>query len=123
MYHANKDLETLQCLVKHGALCLQELLYWLVLIEGLICNILSKRNRLGVFTEAENIQEFVKAVHILYSNPEECVQMGKRGRCYILETSNSGSWNSVNILALLNLLLGTKFTVFITFTLAVDNVC
>lgn len=28
---------------KHGALCLQELLYWLVLIEGLICNILSKR--------------------------------------------------------------------------------
>ena len=43
LYHANKDLETLQCLVKHGALCLQELLYWLVLIEGLICNILSKR--------------------------------------------------------------------------------
>ena len=44
-----------------------------------------EKNRLGVFTEAENIQEFVKAVHILYSNPEECVQMGKRGRCYILE--------------------------------------
>ena len=49
-----------------------------------------EKNRLGVFTEAENIQEFVKAVHILYSNPEECVQMGKR----YSRTSNSGSWNS-----------------------------
>ncbi len=41
-------------------------------------------NKVGLFTEADNLDTFTDAILELYNNQEECAEMGKRGREFIL---------------------------------------
>ena len=57
-------------------------------------------NGLGRFVEAEDVNEFVGAILDLYGNPRECIQMGLRGRQYILDnlTRNIGTKKYIEII-------------------------
>ena len=57
-------------------------------------------NGLGLFVEAEDVNEFVGAILDLYGNPGECIQMGLRGRQYILDnlTRNIGTKKYIEII-------------------------
>ena len=44
-----------------------------------------ENNHCGIFTKADDLDGFVKAIEDLSKNPEQCVEMGKKGRQFILE--------------------------------------
>ena len=41
-------------------------------------------NQMGVYSQAENVDEFVSSLKELMQNPHKCKEMGERGRKYIL---------------------------------------
>ena len=57
-------------------------------------------NSLGRFAEAEDVKGFIGAIIDLYNNPKECIQMGIRGRQYILDnlTRNIGTKKYMEII-------------------------
>lgn len=52
--------------------------------EGELKDIL-ENNGCGVFTKSDDLDGFVKAIEILSENSEQCVDMGKKGRQFILD--------------------------------------
>lgn len=67
--------------------------------EGELQMILTK-NDLGVFTKAGDLEDFVKAIDELASNPEKCAEMGARGRKFIIEnlTKDAGTRKYTEVL-------------------------
>lgn len=43
-----------------------------------------KENNIGIFTPSNNVQKFIEAILLLYSNKEKCKQFGQNGRHFIL---------------------------------------
>ncbi len=43
-----------------------------------------EKNKIGVFTKSDNVEDFINGVLTLVENPSLCEEMGKRGREYVL---------------------------------------
>ena len=67
--------------------------------EGELKDILES-NHCGVFTHAGNVKELVEAISYLSSNTEECENMGKTAREFILKnlTREAGTKKYVDII-------------------------
>lgn len=67
--------------------------------EGELQMILT-RNDLGIFTQAGDLDDFVKAIDELASNPNKCAEMGARGRKFIIEnlTKEAGTRRYAEVL-------------------------
>lgn len=59
-----------------------------------------ENNHCGVFTQAGDLDGFVKAIETLSQQPEKCVEMGVNGRQFILEnlTREVGTQKYVNVI-------------------------
>lgn len=59
-----------------------------------------ENNHCGVFTKAGDLDGFVKAIEELSKAPEQCVEMGKRGRQFILDnlTRKVGTQKYVDVI-------------------------
>lgn len=57
-------------------------------------------NEMGIFTHAENVDEFVSKLRELMQNPQKCKEMGNKGRAYILNnlTREVGTSKYVDII-------------------------
>lgn len=51
--------------------------------EGELKDIIEENN-MGVFTKADDVDDFVKGILSLYCNPQRCKEMGRNGREFIL---------------------------------------
>lgn len=67
--------------------------------EGELKDILEKNN-CGIFSHAGNVTEFVEAIKSLANNPEQCLEMGKNARQFILNnlTKEVGAKRYVEII-------------------------
>lgn len=67
--------------------------------EGELKEILEK-NKLGIFTHAGNVEEFVDGIKILAAEPDRCKELGNNARQFILEnlTKEVGSKKYVDVI-------------------------